>query len=63
VFRWLAANNLEPIKYPEPGRNSGLLGLWMLAVTAAGIVWCVSAGVTLLILRFKSPAVRRATSA
>ena len=53
----------DAIKYPEPGRNSGLLGLWMLAVMAAGIVWCLSAGITLLILRFKSPAVRPVTPA
>ena len=44
----------EAIKYPELGRDSGLLGLWMVAALLGGVVWCVSAGVSLLILRVKS---------
>jgi hypothetical protein len=44
----------EAIKYPELGRDSGLLGLWMLAALLGGVVWCVFAGVSLLILRVKS---------
>ena len=44
----------EAIKYPELGRDSGLLGLWMMAALLGGVVWCVSAGVSLLILRVKS---------
>jgi hypothetical protein len=47
----------DAIKYPEPGRDSGLLGLWILAVMVSGVVWCISAGVSLLILRLKSSAV------
>jgi hypothetical protein len=47
----------EAIKYPEPGRDSGLLGPWIMAVMVGGIVWCVSAGVSLIILRLKSSAV------
>ena len=38
-------------KYPELGRDSGLLGLWMLAAMLGGVVWCVSAGVSLFVLR------------
>jgi heme/copper-type cytochrome/quinol oxidase subunit 2 len=49
----------EAIKYPEPGRDSDLLGLWVMAVMLGGIVWCVSAGVSLIILRLKSSAVPR----
>ena len=44
----------EAIKYPELGRDSGLLGLWIMAALLGGVVWCVSAGVSLLILRVKS---------
>jgi hypothetical protein len=51
----------EAIKYPELGRDSGLMALWFMAAMLGGIVWCVSAGVSLLILQFKprrSPVVR-----
>ena len=51
----------EAIKYPELGRDSGLMALWFMAAMLGGIVWCASAGVSLLILRFKprrSPVVR-----
>ncbi len=44
----------EAIKYPELGRDSGLMALWIMAAMLGGIVWCVSAGVSLLILRVKS---------
>jgi hypothetical protein len=47
----------DAIKYPEPGRDSGLLGLWIMAVIVGGIVWCVCAGISLLVLRLKSAAV------
>jgi|GEM_PF-1271121 len=46
----------EAIKYPEPGRDSGLMALWFLAAMLGGVVWCISAGVSLLILRLKSSA-------
>lgn len=44
----------EAIKYPELGRDSGLMALWFVAAMLGGIVWCVSAGISLLILRVKS---------
>ena len=44
----------EAIKYPELGRDSGLLGLWMVAALLGGVVWCVSVGVSLFILCAKS---------
>lgn len=44
----------EAIKYLEPGRDAGLMALWFLAAMVGGFVWCVSAGVSLLILRVKS---------
>jgi hypothetical protein len=44
----------EAIKYPELGRDSGLMALWFMAAMLGGIVWCVSAGISLLILRVKS---------
>jgi len=44
----------EAIKYLELGRDSGLLGLWMMAALLGGVVWCVSVGVSLFILRAKS---------
>ena len=44
----------EAIKYPEPGRDSGLMALWFLAAMVGGIVWCFAAGISLLILRVKS---------
>ena len=44
----------DGIKYPELGRDSGLMALWFIAAMLGGIVWCVSAGVSLLILRIKS---------
>jgi hypothetical protein len=49
-----AISACEAIKYPELGRDSGLMALWFMAAMLAGIVWCVSAGVSLLILRVKS---------
>ena len=47
----------DAIKYPEPGRDSGLLGLWIMAVIVGEIVWCVAAGISLFVLRLKSSAV------
>jgi hypothetical protein len=44
----------EAIKYPELGRDSGLMALWFMAAMLGGVIWCVSAGVSLLILRVKS---------
>ena len=44
----------EAIKYLELGRDSGLLGLWMMAALLGGVVWCVSVGVSLFILCAKS---------
>ena len=41
------------IKYPELGRDSGLMALWFMAVMLGGVVWCVTAGISLLILRAK----------
>jgi hypothetical protein len=49
-----AISACEAIKYPELGRDSGLMALWFMAAMLGGIVWCVSAGVSLLILRVKS---------
>ena len=40
----------EAIKYSETGRDSGLLGLWMIAALHGAVVWCLSAGASLLIL-------------
>jgi len=42
------------IKYPELGRDSGLMALWFIAAMVGGVVWCVTAGVSLLILRVKT---------
>src|SRR3954453_16415195 len=42
------------IKYPELGRDSGLMALWFMAAMLGAVVWFVTAGVTLLILRLKS---------
>jgi len=42
------------IKYPEPGRNSGLMGLWIMAVILAGLVWIVGAAVSIYVLRVKA---------
>ncbi len=44
----------EAIKYPEPGRDSGLMALWFMAAMLGGVVWCIVAGISLLILRIKS---------
>lgn len=44
----------EAIKYPEPGRDSGLMALWFMAAMLGGIIWCISAGVSILVLRIKS---------
>lgn len=44
----------DGIKYPEPGRDSGLMALWMMAIVVGGLVWCVSAVISLLILRAKA---------
>jgi hypothetical protein len=41
----------EAIKYPEPGRNSGLMALWFLAVGVGGILWFLGALVVLIVLR------------
>jgi hypothetical protein len=39
------------IKYPEPGRNSGLMGLWIMAVIIGGIMFCISSMIAIYILR------------
>jgi hypothetical protein len=44
----------EAIKYPEPGRDSGLMVLWFMAAMLGGVAWCISAGLSLLILRMRS---------
>ena len=44
----------EAIKYPQLGRDSGLMALWFMAAMLGGIVWCVAAGVSLLVLLVKS---------
>lgn len=44
----------EGIKYPELGRDSGLMALWFMAAMVGGVVWCFSAAVSLMILRFKA---------
>jgi hypothetical protein len=44
----------EAIKYPELGRDSGLMALWFMAAMLGGVVWCVSAGISMLIFRVKS---------
>ena len=44
----------DGIKYPEPGRDSGLMALWFIAAMLGAIVWFVCAGVTLLVLRIQS---------
>ena len=44
----------EAIKYPEPGRDSGLMALWFMAAMLGGVIWCISAGVSIVILRMKS---------
>lgn len=41
----------DHINYPEPGRNSGLMALWIAAAIAAGAAWLVSSGVTLVLFR------------
>ena len=44
----------EAIKYPELGRDSGLMALWFMAVLLGGVVWWLSAGLSLLMLSTKS---------
>jgi hypothetical protein len=41
----------DSIKYPEAGRDSGLLGLWMLSVMAGAVVWVLTAVVAVFVLR------------
>lgn len=50
-FNACAVLACDSIKYPEPGRNSGLLGLWMLSALLAFVTWLLAAGVTLFFLR------------
>jgi hypothetical protein len=49
-----AISACEAIKYPELGRDSGLMALWFMAAMLGGVVWCIAAGVSVLILRVKS---------
>lgn len=42
----------DRINYPELGRNSGLMGLWMLAVMLGGAVYVVGSIITLIALRW-----------
>ncbi len=44
------------IKYPELGRDSGLMALWFLAVGVGAIIWVAGAIVALLILRSRGKA-------
>lgn len=44
----------EAIKYPQLCRDSGLMALWFMAAMVGGVVWCIAAGISLLILRVKS---------
>ena len=44
----------EAIKYPELGRDSGLMALWFMAAMVGGVAWCIAAGISLAILRPKS---------
>ena len=44
----------EAIKYPELGRDSGLMALRFMAALLGGVVWCLSAGLSLLMLQTKS---------
>ena len=39
------------IKYPEAGRDSGLLGLWMLAVMFGALTFLICTGITLFLLK------------
>ena len=43
----------EAIKYPELGRDSGLMALWMLAVGVGGILWTLGTIVSLIVMRGK----------
>ena len=70
VNRWIALGRLafaafigvnacaiagcEGIKYPELGRDSGLMALWFMAAMVGGIMWCISAAVSLVIMRLKA---------
>lgn len=44
----------EAIKYPELGRDSGLMALWFMAAMVGAVVWCIAAGISLAIPRLKS---------
>lgn len=41
---------VEDIDYPEAGRNSGLMGYWIMGVIFGGIIYIVGAGITTLLL-------------
>ena len=45
----------EAIKYAELGRDSGLMALWFMAAVLGAVVWCASAGISLIIMQIKSP--------
>lgn len=41
----------EAIHYPEPGRNSGLLALWLRAGLLGAVLWLLTAGLAWWLLR------------
>lgn len=47
----------DAIKYPEPGRNSGLMGLWIMAVLLGGVIFVMASAVALFVLRKTASAV------
>lgn len=53
----------EAIKYPEVGRDSGLLALWVLAVCAGAAVWTICAVVAAFLIRSTGKVVPVAASA
>jgi hypothetical protein len=44
----------EAIKYPEPGRDSGLMALWFMTAMLGAVIWCIATGVSLVIPPLKS---------
>lgn len=42
----------DRINYPELGRNSGLMGLWMLAVMLGGVVYVAGSIIAIFALRW-----------
>src|SRR5688572_75983 len=44
------------IKYPELGRDSGLMALWYLAVAAGGVLWILAAIVAIILFWIRTKA-------